>query len=65
MCELDLTSVHSKGLSLHVAFMLIPMLHNFKRESHAEILRKLARIVVVKNFPELTEPLDHGKCTVL
>ena len=25
--------------------MLIPMLHNFKREEHAEILTKLAEIV--------------------
>lgn len=45
MCELDLTPAHFKGLSLHVVFMLIPMLHNFKREQHGEILRDLAEIV--------------------
>lgn len=45
MCELDLTVAHFKGLSLHVVFMLIPMLHNFKREQHAEILHQLAQIV--------------------
>lgn len=45
MCELDLTTAHFKGLSLHVVFMLIPMLHNFKREEHAEILRNVAQIV--------------------
>lgn len=45
MCELDLTTAHVKGLSLHVVFMLIPMLHNFKREAHAEILADVARIV--------------------
>ena len=45
LCELDLSVAHFKGLSLHVVFMLIPMLHNFKREKHAEILRKLAQIV--------------------
>ncbi len=44
MCELDLSVAHFKGLSLHVVFMLIPMLHNFKREKHAEILRNLAQI---------------------
>lgn len=44
MCELDLTPAHFKGLSLHVVFMLIPMLHNFRREQHAEILRDLAQI---------------------
>jgi hypothetical protein len=31
-------------LSLHVVFMLIPMLHNFKREQHAEILRNITKI---------------------
>ena len=31
-------------MSLHVVFMLIPMLHNFKREQHAAILRKLTEI---------------------
>lgn len=45
MCELDLTLAHFKGLSLHVVFMLIPMLHNFKRERHGIILRNLAQIV--------------------
>ena len=45
MVELDLSPAHFKGLSLHVVFMLIPMIHNFKREEHAEILRKLADIV--------------------
>lgn len=45
MVELDLTPAHFKGLSLHVVFMLIPMLHNVKRESHAAILKTLADIV--------------------
>ncbi|WP_013630196.1 zinc-dependent alcohol dehydrogenase family protein [Rubinisphaera brasiliensis] len=44
MVELDLTPAHFKGLSLHVVFMLIPMLHNHKREEHAFILRELAKI---------------------
>ncbi|MGB5445701.1 MAG: zinc-dependent alcohol dehydrogenase family protein [Psychromonas sp.] len=45
MLELDLMTAHMKGLSLHVVFMLIPMLHNTKREEHAAILRKLTEIV--------------------
>lgn len=45
MCELDLTTAHFKGLSLHVVFMLIPMLHNHRREEHAKILSDLATIV--------------------
>jgi NADPH:quinone reductase-like Zn-dependent oxidoreductase len=44
LCELDLTLAHFKGLSIHVVFMLIPMLHNFKRATHADILKKLAQI---------------------
>lgn len=44
MCELDLTTAHFKGLSLHVVFMLIPMLHNFKREEHAYILEDITKI---------------------
>ena len=45
MVELDLTTAHFKGLSIHVVFMLIPMLHNYHREAHGEILAQLARIV--------------------
>ena len=45
MAEIDLTPAHFKGLSLHVVFMLIPMLHNFKREDHGDILSKIAAIV--------------------
>ena len=44
MCELDLTQAHFKGLSLHVVFMLIPMLHGVGRGRHGEILRELAEI---------------------
>lgn len=45
MAEVDLTTAHFKGLSLHVVFMLIPMLHDLKREQHGEILAKLTQIV--------------------
>jgi len=44
MVELDLTVAHFKGLSLHVVFMLIPMLNNYKRENHAQILNTLTKI---------------------
>ncbi|WP_299655222.1 zinc-dependent alcohol dehydrogenase family protein [uncultured Jannaschia sp.] len=40
----DLSGAHFRGLSLHVVFMLIPMLHNVGRAAHGEILRDLARI---------------------
>lgn len=45
MVELDLMAAHFKGLSIHVVFMLIPMLHNHHREVHGDILAKLAQIV--------------------
>lgn len=45
MVDLDLTTAHFKGLSLHVVFMLIPMLHNHHREAHGDILNRLAKIV--------------------
>jgi NADPH2:quinone reductase len=44
MVELDLTTAHFKGLSLHVVFMLIPMLHNHNRAVHGEILQQLTSI---------------------
>lgn len=45
LLEIDLSTVHFKGLSLHVVFMLIPMLHNHKREQHAHILSELTTII--------------------
>lgn len=57
MCEIDLTTAHFKGLSLHVVFMLIPMLHNWQREAHAEILRDVATIADAGGLmPVLDEP---------
>lgn len=47
MLELDLSLAHFKGLSLHVVFMLIPMIHNHGREEHGRILKALAQIVDV------------------
>ena len=45
LLELDLSPAHFKGLSLHVVFMLIPMLYNYQREQHGAILAKLSEIV--------------------
>lgn len=44
LVELDLSGAHFKGLSLHVVFMLIPMLYNHKREQHHNILQAIAKI---------------------
>lgn len=43
--NIDLTLAHIKGLSLHVVFMLIPMIHNQGREAHGQILKEIAQIV--------------------
>ncbi|WP_221076317.1 zinc-dependent alcohol dehydrogenase family protein [Agarivorans aestuarii] len=45
MHEQDLTVVHMKGLSLHVVFMLLPMIYNQGRAAHGKILEALAKIV--------------------
>ncbi|MAN13278.1 MAG: quinone oxidoreductase [Dinoroseobacter sp.] len=58
MTELDLTPAHFKGLSLHVVFMLIPMLHNFQRDAHGKILAKLAELV---DAGKLTPLLDQRR----
>lgn len=61
MCELDLTPVHFKGLSLHVVFMLIPMLHHFRRHEHREILTDLASIIESSHFKVV---LDENRFTL-
>jgi len=45
LLEMDLSLAHMKGLSLHVVFMLIQMIHNVKRKDHARILSELTKIV--------------------
>ena len=42
--EADLTPMHIKGLTLHVVFMLIPMLHDVDRAEHGRILREAAAL---------------------
>ena len=41
----DLSLMHAKGLTLHVIFMLIPLLHNIGRQQHGLILENVARLV--------------------
>lgn len=58
LLEIDLTPLHFKGASLHVVFMLIPMLHNFNRENHGNILEILAKI---SNEGHLTPIVDENR----
>lgn len=60
MLELDLTPAHFKGLSLHVVFMLIPMLHDHKREAHGAILTKLAKIADTGALKPLLDEKPFG-----
>lgn len=64
MVELDLTPAHFKGLSLHVVFMLIPMLHDHKRELHGAILAKLAEIVEAGAVKPLLDETHFGLADV-
>ena len=54
-CELDLTLAHFKSLSLHVVFMLIPMLYDINRQAHGDILSASARIVEAGNLKPILD----------
>jgi NADPH:quinone reductase len=45
LSQQDLTLLHAKGLTLHLVFMLIPMLFGTGLARHGEILSKLAQLV--------------------
>lgn len=71
----DLTPMHNKALSLHVVFMLLPILKNQGREAHGKILSQIASIVDegklkplidsnhfnLKSAPEAHALLESGK----
>lgn len=58
LVELDLSPAHFKGLSLHIVFMLIPMMHDHRREKHGAILAELAQIVDAGGLTPLLDPSD-------
>jgi len=41
----DLSILHSKSASLHVVFMLLPLLCNIQRQRHGDILKRIAELV--------------------
>lgn len=43
--SVDLSLMHAKNLSLHVIFMLLPLLRNVGRQHHGEILTQVAALV--------------------
>lgn len=60
LVELDLSTAHFKGLSLHVVFMLIPMLHNHKRAEHGRILNILKDIVESGNLMPVLDDTEYS-----
>lgn len=58
LSPVDLTMAHFRGLSVHVVFMLIPMLYDFNRAVHGEILSKVAEII---EAGKLTPVVDEKK----
>ena len=56
LSQQDLTLLHAKGLTLHLVYMLIPMLYGIKRSAHGEILTKLAHLVDRGRVRPLLDP---------
>ena len=63
MLELDLTPAHFKGLSLHVVFMLIPMLYDHKREQHGAIGEGALRPLLDETHFGLEQVEVHDRLT--
>jgi len=64
LVELDLSPAHFKGLSLHVVFMLIPMIHDVGRAAHGDILRKFAAIADEGALTPLLDANEFGLADV-
>ena len=56
LSEQDLTLLHAKGLTLHLVYMLIPMLSGIGCSRHGEILSKLADLVDRGQVRPLLDP---------
>lgn len=59
--KLDLTIMHEKGLSLHVIFMLLPLIKNIGNISYNSILTKISRIV---DEGKLKPIIDNNRFTL-
>ncbi|WP_412063411.1 zinc-dependent alcohol dehydrogenase family protein [Rubrivirga sp. IMCC45206] len=57
---LDLSPMHQKGLSLHVVFMLLPMLTGVDRARHGEALRYAAELVAAGQLRPLLDDQRFG-----
>lgn len=52
----DLSPLHAKGVSLHVVFMLLPLLHKKGRARHGEILTEVTALVEAGKLKPLVDP---------
>jgi NADPH:quinone reductase len=52
----DLTPMHNKALSLHVVFMLLPIVNGMGREEHGDILAKITEIANQGKLKPLVDP---------
>jgi NADPH:quinone reductase len=57
---LDLTVAHSKALSLHVLFMMLPLITGVNREGHGKILRYVAGLVDSGHLHPLLDDEDFS-----
>lgn len=57
--EADLTQMHLRGLTLHVVFMIIPVLYNRGRSVHGEILRNISGLVAQGRYRPLLDPNEY------
>jgi len=54
--DADLSLMHLKGLSLHVVFMLIPMLYDVDRESHGNLMENAGKLADLGKLSPLIDP---------
>jgi NADPH2:quinone reductase len=52
----DLSPLHAKGLSLHVVFMLLKIIHEEQRHHHGDILKKIAEAAEEGKLRPLIDP---------
>jgi NADPH2:quinone reductase len=65
LIQLDLRLMHLKGLSLHVIFMLLPLLTGIGRERHGAILREVAALVDAGKLQPLVDEARFSLTTVV
>jgi NADPH2:quinone reductase len=54
--QVDLSQAHMRALSLHVVFMLIPLLHGVGRADHGKILSEIAGLVDAGKLKPVIDP---------